>query len=154
RNVWGKIIKDSNPSFWLPIDFGGSIRDPLTGLNFFEDGRVYDPTIGQWLTPNWDAVGGDLENMIHLYRFSNNDPVNQSNLVRKFDGDFGYLPMANIESWLQTIGYRLDYIFGPKTKGSTDLRTDFIRSTPIVTSLSSETENLVSHFKHLSMVPT
>ena len=111
RDVWGKILKDSNPSFWLPIDFRGSIRDPLTGLNHFEDGRVYDASIAQWLTPSWDAFDKDLSNMIHLYRFENNDPVNPAHFVEKMDGSIGSLPMANIESWLQTLGYRLDFIF-------------------------------------------
>ncbi|KAI2810145.1 Teneurin-2 [Blomia tropicalis] len=42
RNVWGKVIKDSNPSFWLPTDYRASIPDPLTDLDHFPDGRVYE----------------------------------------------------------------------------------------------------------------
>lgn len=150
RDVWGKILKDSNPSFWLPIDFRGSIRDPLTGLNHFEDGRVYDASIAQWLTPSWDAFDKDLSNMIHLYRFENNDPVNPAHFVEKMDGSIGSLPMANIESWLQTLGYRLDFIFDEQIETK---RHSFMQSPPIITSLNSERKNLIEIFNHLSMIP-
>lgn len=152
RNVWGKIIKDSNPLFWLPVDFRGSIRDPLTGLNYFTDGRVYDPTIGQWLTPNWNAFGEDLQTMVHLYRFNRNDPINANNFVRDFDGNYGLLPMSNIDTWLEALGYRLDFIFGKKAKKS-EYQANFIQTSPIITSVSTEAEKLYSLFTHLSMVP-
>lgn len=152
RNVWGKVIKDSNPSFWLPIDFRGSIRDPLTGLNHFADGRVYDATIGQWLTPNWQAfINEDISDMVHLYRSFNNDPINPMHFVRNNDGDYGLLPMADMESWLKTLGYKLDYIFDAKERSS-QKRVNF-QSVPILTSLSEETRNLYSQFTRLSMIP-
>lgn len=155
RNVWGKILKDSNPSFWLPIDFHGSIRDPLTGLNHFEDGRVYDSSIAQWLTPNWDTFDHDLLDMAHLYRFRNNDPVNPVGFLRKFDGDLTKLPMANIESWLETLGFRFDYIFDqnihPKIDQSSKI--NLVHRSPILTLLNTETKNLVSIFNQLSMIP-
>ncbi len=153
RNVWGKVIKDSNPSFWLPIDFRGSIRDPLTGLNHFADGRVYDASIGQWLTPNWQAfINEDISDMVHLYRSFNNDPVNPTNFVRNLDGDYGLLPMADMESWLQTLGYRMDYIFDAKKEQPSHNRVNF-QTVPILTSLSEETRNLYAQFTHLSMIP-
>lgn len=156
RNVWGKVLKDSNPSFWLPVDFRGSIRDPLTGLNHFADGRVYDSSIGQWLTPNWNAFSEDIQNMVHLYRFFNNDPVNQPDFVRHFDGNYGMLPMADINSWLKTLGYKLDYIFGSdqqqQPQSVRNSQVDFQLS-PILTSLSEETRNLYAQFTHLSMIP-
>lgn len=152
RNVWGKVIKDSNPSFWLPIDFRGSIRDPISGLNYFTDGRVYDASICQWLTPNWQAfIGDDIQSMVHLYRAFNNDPFNMAQFVRKNDGDFAQLPMSDMNSWLETLGYRLDYIFGRKEKPSRN-QVNF-QSVPILTSLSEETRNLVSQFTALSMIP-
>lgn len=152
RNVWGKIIKDSNPSFWMPVDFRGSIRDPLTGLNYFSDGRVYDPSIGQWLTPNWETFGEDLQNMIHLYRFFNNDPVNGENFSQNFDGTNGVLPMADIDSWLEVLGYRLSFIFGKKLYPN-QYQAKFIEAAPIVTSVETETDKLYSLFTHLSLVP-
>lgn len=150
RDVWGKILKDSNPSFWLPIDFHGSIRDPLTGLNHFKDGRVYDSSIAQWLTPSWDAFDKDLEDMIHLYRFQNNDPVNPADFVKKMDGAIGSLPMSDIKSWLQTFGYRLDFIFDEQIE-TKDF--SFTQSSPVITSLNAERKNLIAIFNHLSMIP-
>ncbi|XP_075677439.1 teneurin transmembrane protein Ten-m isoform X1 [Dermatophagoides pteronyssinus] len=150
RDVWGKILKDSNPSFWLPIDFHGSIRDPLTGLNHFKDGRVYDSSIAQWLTPSWDAFDKDLEDMIHLYRFQNNDPVNPAHFVKKMDGAIGSLPMSDIKSWLQTFGYRLDFIFDEQIE-TKDF--SFTQSSPVITSLNAERKNLIAIFNHLSMIP-
>ena len=150
RDVWGKILKDSNPSFWLPIDFQGSIRDPLTGLNHFKDGRVYDSSIAQWLTPSWDAFDKDLEDMIHLYRFQNNDPVNPAHFVKKMDGAIGSLPMSDIKSWLQILGYRLDFIFDEQIE-TKDF--SFTQSSPVITSLNAERKNLIAIFNHLSMIP-
>lgn len=45
------------------------------------NGKVYDPLIGQWMTPSWENV---LERVatpthLHLYRFNGNDPINVGN---------------------------------------------------------------------------
>lgn len=42
------------------------------------NGKVYDPLIGQWMSPLWENV---LERVatptqMHLYRFNGNDPIN------------------------------------------------------------------------------
>lgn len=42
------------------------------------NGKVYDPLIGQWMSPLWENV---LERVptptqLHLYRFNGNDPIN------------------------------------------------------------------------------
>jgi len=39
---------------------------------------VYDPLIGQFLTPDWDKVLDGLKTpeKLHLYRLSGNDPIN------------------------------------------------------------------------------
>lgn len=42
------------------------------------NGKVYDPLIGQWMSPLWEDV---LERVatptqLHLYRFNGNDPIN------------------------------------------------------------------------------
>jgi hypothetical protein len=42
-------------------------------------GRVYDPLLGQWMTPAWDKVFDAQSKSpfdIFSYRFYNNDPVN------------------------------------------------------------------------------
>lgn len=40
--------------------------------------RVYDPLIGQFLTPDWETILDKLDapEKIHLYRLNGNDPIN------------------------------------------------------------------------------
>lgn len=42
------------------------------------NGKVYDPLIGQWMSPTWKDVLSRVTSPrhIHLYRFNGNDPVN------------------------------------------------------------------------------
>lgn len=41
-------------------------------------GKVYDPLIGQWMSPLWENVLDRVSNprQLHLYRFNGNDPIN------------------------------------------------------------------------------
>jgi len=41
-------------------------------------GGVYDPLIGQWMTPRWEGVLDRVNTPtnLHLYRFNGNDPIN------------------------------------------------------------------------------
>jgi len=64
------------------------------------NGKVYDPLIGQWMSPLWENV---LERVatptqMHLYRFNGNDPINMG-----IDRD---IPKDHIE-WLHKIGFHL-----------------------------------------------
>lgn len=42
------------------------------------NGKVYDPLIGQWMSPLWENVLDRLETPthLHLYRFNGNNPIN------------------------------------------------------------------------------
>ena len=44
--------------------------------------RVYDPLLGQWMTPDLDTAMLKLESPydVFAYRFRNNDPVNAEGL--------------------------------------------------------------------------
>ena len=88
RSPYGRVIRDSNPSMDLPIDFRGGLIDQYThlihmrGPNDNAEGRVYDTLLGQWMTPK--LFGGIInvnEGMrclfdVFSYRFMNNDPIN------------------------------------------------------------------------------
>ncbi|GIY23374.1 teneurin-a [Caerostris extrusa] len=50
RGPYGHVLFDSNPHFYLPIDFQAGILDPLTGMLHFGE-MIYDSLAGQWLTP-------------------------------------------------------------------------------------------------------
>lgn len=56
------------------------------------NGKVYDPLIGQWMTPSWENV---LERVatpthLHLYRFNGNDPINVGNNKERPRGRLNY----------------------------------------------------------------
>ena len=160
RTAWGKIIRDSNPTFWLPIDYHRSIRDPVLGVNIFNPSfntennehqsrsGVYDPSIGQWLTPNMDFNRAErLQDFMHLYRFENNDPINGPEVAR-FDGQDGYLPMASVQDWLSAFGYNSEFIFGSSSDSSSINEDE-----PIQSLLCAEEGSLWNEFTSLSIMP-
>ncbi|XP_072941823.1 teneurin-m isoform X2 [Epargyreus clarus] len=106
RSPFGKIVKDTNPGFYLPVDFHGGILDSNTNLVYL-DNRLYDPVVGQWMTPNWEhlATKLSLPTDIFIYRFKNNDPINKNQ-------DVPY--MTNLASWLTLYGYDLNKMMGAK----------------------------------------
>lgn len=106
RTPFGKIIKDTNPEFYLPIDFHGGLSDPGTKLIYMEN-RLYDPTVGQWMTPSWEhlATKMSLPTDVFIYRFHNNDPINRKEAVRY---------MTDLKSWLKLFGYNLAKMQGSK----------------------------------------
>ncbi|XP_052737903.1 teneurin-m isoform X4 [Bicyclus anynana] len=106
RSPFGKIVKDTNPGFYLPIDFQGGIFDYNTNLVHLEN-RLYDPVVGQWMTPSWEhlATKLSLPTDIFIYRFRNNDPINR-------DQNVPY--MTSLSSWLQLYGYDLEKMMGAK----------------------------------------
>ena len=77
RSPFGKLVQDTDPSVYIAIDFRGGILTPHTGLVHFAS-RVYDPSIGQWLTPEWESLALQLRKPqdVFIYRFRNNDPIN------------------------------------------------------------------------------
>jgi teneurin len=65
------------------------------------NGKVYDPLVGFWMTPNWENTFDRLETptKLHQYRFNGNDPVN-ANIERT--------PPASSVQWMNAIGYKLN----------------------------------------------
>nr|XP_050846417.1 teneurin-m isoform X5 [Vespula vulgaris] len=104
RTPFGKIIKDTNPDFYLPIDFHGGLFDPNTKLIYLNK-RLYDPTVGQWMTPAWEQMANELTTPtdIFIYRFRNNDPIN-------FKQNVEY--MTDLASWLKLYGYDISSMLG------------------------------------------
>lgn len=100
RSPFGHIVYDSNPYLYLPIDFCGGILDQVTTLVHMGDGRVYDPLIGQWMSPDWQRVAERIitPTRLHLYRFNGNDPINVGH-ERHYPEDFA--------AWMRTLGYNV-----------------------------------------------
>ncbi|CAG7727590.1 unnamed protein product [Allacma fusca] len=100
RSPYGHIVYDSDPYFYLPIDYCGGILDKVTLLIHTKSKRVYDPLIGQYLTPDWDSVVDKVQDpeTTHLYRLHKNDPINTKDSTLQFDH----------MSWLDHLGYKLE----------------------------------------------
>lgn len=106
RTPFGNIELDTNPDFYLPVDFHGGILDPNTKLIYINE-RLYDPEVGQWMTPAWEQLSTKLVTPtdVFIYRFHNNDPIN-SKMKNVY--------MTNIGDWLRMYGYDVDKMLGSK----------------------------------------
>ncbi|XP_076362879.1 teneurin transmembrane protein Ten-m isoform X2 [Tachypleus tridentatus] len=147
RTPFGKVLTDSNPEFFLAVDFHGGIRDPLTQLIHFGS-RVYDPLGAQWLTPSWEDIPSLLRKPynIHLYRFHNNDPINP---IPKQETHLNELP-----EWLTALGYDMSKILfktNPCIKNSGSLMLQ--QSLPVISGLSCTAEIVTDEFYRFSTVP-
>ena len=87
RTPFGRTMHDSNPNQEIPIDFHGGLLDKHTRLIHFGD-RVYDPVLGQWMTPDWERLGKDIHSPfdVFTYRFMNNNPTNRHQQLVRFKG--------------------------------------------------------------------
>ncbi|XP_023702268.1 teneurin-a isoform X2 [Cryptotermes secundus] len=100
RSPYGHIVYDSNPYLYLPVDFCGGLLDQVTSLVHMPSGKVYDPLIGQWMSPMWEGILDRVANPshLHLYRFNGNDPINVRHRPRH---------LTDHQSWLSLLGYNL-----------------------------------------------
>ena len=59
---------------------------------------MYDPLIGQFLTPNWEVVVERLETpeSTHLYRLNGNDPINMADATPRFGMQFELILKASL----------------------------------------------------------
>ncbi|XP_058456897.1 teneurin-m isoform X2 [Malaya genurostris] len=106
RTPFGKVVKDSNPDFFVPIDFHGGLLDPNTRLVYTEK-RLYDTSVGQWMTPSWEQLATEmrLHTDVFIYRFHNNDPINRKEPMNY---------MNDLKSWLRLFGYDVTKMQGSK----------------------------------------
>jgi len=98
RTPFGRTMHDSNPNVELPIDFHGGILEKHTRLIHFGD-RVYDPVLGQWMTPDWEGLGKDIQSPFEVfsYRFMNNNPVNRNQELVRYEGPKGWLELVGLD---------------------------------------------------------
>lgn len=106
RTPFGGLRKDSHPDLYIPIDFHGGILDPHTRLIYL-DKKWYDPSVGQWITPDWERLSSRLSypTDIFIYRFQNNDPISSSSAQ-----NINY--MTDLNSWLKLYGYDIGNMIG------------------------------------------
>ena len=75
---YGEVFDDTQPNMNIPIGFRGGINS-IHGTFIQIEGRVYEPAIAQWLSPDWMSLQNKMETPLDLfvYRFQNNNPVNR-----------------------------------------------------------------------------
>ncbi|ODN01413.1 Teneurin-m [Orchesella cincta] len=107
RTPFGRVVRDTNSEFYFPIDFHGGILDRHTGIVIMANGRPYDPTIGQWMVPNWLELPSHFKKPtdIFTYRFAQNDPITPRNKLAESR-------MTELSSWLLLYGYDLEKMMG------------------------------------------
>lgn len=98
RTPFGRTMHDSNPNIEIPIDFHGGILEKHTRLIHFGD-RVYDPVLGQWMTPDWERLGKDIHSPfdVFTYRFMNNNPMNIDQQLVRFEGPVGWMALVGLD---------------------------------------------------------
>ncbi|KAJ8911461.1 hypothetical protein NQ315_013565 [Exocentrus adspersus] len=152
RTPFGNIILDTNPDFYLPVDFHGGILDPNTKLIYINK-RLYDPAVGQWMTPNWEKLATKLTTPtdVFIYRFHNNDPINSKLSINY---------MTNLKSWLQMYGYDIDRMLGSQYISKLVYRPQAVVTAPqlapdfgIMSGLQCIIDKINEKFMDLSFVP-
>ncbi|XP_072394437.1 teneurin-m isoform X1 [Diabrotica undecimpunctata] len=152
RTPFGNIILDTNPDFYLPVDFHGGILDPNTKLIFISK-RLYDPVVGQWMTPDWErlAIKLSIPTDVFIYRFHNNDPINS-----KMSLDY----MTSFNSWLKLYGYDIEKMLGSRYVNQLIYRPKAVVTAPqlapdfgIMSGLQCIVDKINEKFMDLSFVP-
>ncbi|XP_076273630.1 teneurin transmembrane protein Ten-m isoform X3 [Rhynchophorus ferrugineus] len=152
RTPFGNIILDSNPDFYLPVDFHGGIYDPNTKLVYINK-RFYDPVVGQWVTPSWEKLASKLTTPtdIFIYRFLNNDPIN-AKLTTNY--------MTDLRSWLELYGYDISKMLGSEYIGKMIYKPQATVTSPqlapdfgIMSGLQCIVDKINERFTDISFVP-
>ncbi|XP_074039433.1 teneurin transmembrane protein Ten-m isoform X2 [Leptinotarsa decemlineata] len=152
RTPFGNIQLDTNPDFYLPVDFHGGILDPNTKLVYLNK-RLYDPIVGQWMTPAWENLATKLTTPtdVFIYRFHNNDPINSKLSINY---------MTNLNSWLKMYGYDMEKMLGSQYIGKMIYRPKALVTAPqlapdfgIMSGLQCIADKINEKFMDLSFVP-
>ena len=100
---FGEVMEDSQPSMNIPIGYRGGLASVHSTLLHMPEGRIYDPSITQWLQPDWKSLMSPLQTpfQLSLYRFQNNNPLST--------GAQAY--MTSMLDWASLYGYDMTQVF-------------------------------------------
>ncbi|XP_071034791.1 teneurin-m isoform X6 [Parasteatoda tepidariorum] len=146
RTPFGRMLSDNNPDFYLPIDFQGGIRDPLTNLIHY-GGRVYDPLGAQWLVPDLGSMRNLLQEPynLHLHRFHRNDPINPFQEKNH---------LTDLKDWLSVVGFNTNDIMPSYYPEETCNDFSNIQEcSPAISGISCAINSQAMEFYKLSTVP-
>ncbi|CAB3368884.1 Hypothetical predicted protein [Cloeon dipterum] len=152
RTPFGKVIKDTKPDLYLPVDFHGGILDPSTGLVYIRR-RLYDPVVSQWMTPAWEDLANKLTTPtdVFIYRFNNNDPINSGAPINY---------MADLASWLTLYGYDVSQMMGSSYSSRSVYRPSAMVTSSqlmpqfgVISGLQCIAEKINEQFQELGFIP-
>ncbi|KAF4528732.1 hypothetical protein B566_EDAN008998 [Ephemera danica] len=172
RTPFGKVTKDTNPAFHIPVDFNGGLLDPHTGLVYLNR-RLYDPVIGQWMIPAWEELANKLTTPtdVFIYRFNNNDPINKAGPVKYMTGKKCHetdsysctnelFLTADLPSWLNLYGYDVSNMMGSSyTSRSVYMPKSSVTSSQlspqfgVISGLQCIAEKISEQFRELGFIP-
>ena len=100
---FGEVYDDTQPGMHIPIGYRGGISS-IHGQFLHLNGRIYETSIKQWLTPNWKSLQEDVmtPQQLFLYRFMNNNPM----LISQ---DQAY--MTSMLDWAKLYGFDMKQVF-------------------------------------------
>ena len=144
---FGEVFDDSQPSVKIPIGFHGGISS-VHGTFVHIQGRVYEPAICQWISPDWMSLQNKVESPsdLFIYRFQNNNPVNKASV---------HLYMTSMLDWAKLYGFDMSKVFHSSQEEGlyqTPLMDHRVRASSLLPhhSVISELDTLVdSALKHL-----
>ncbi|XP_035215579.1 teneurin-m-like isoform X2 [Stegodyphus dumicola] len=146
RTPFGRMLSDNNPDFYLPVDFQGGIRDPLTNLIHY-GGRVYDPLATQWLVPDLNVIQHKLKApySLHLHRFHGNDPINPYQEINH---------LTDLEDWLSVVGFDTNSILSSLCPLERCSKFSYLyESPPAISGIACAVNALSTEFHRFSTVP-
>ena len=96
---FGALLDETNEDVKIPIGYHGGIDLDEAGVILIK-GQPYDTLLGQWMVPDFKSIldvphKKDVSS-IHLYRFMNNDPLNNAE---------NHGPMTSLNEWLSFFDY-------------------------------------------------
>ena len=104
---FGEKFDDSQPNMHLPLGYRGGIAS-IHGTFLHLQGRVYEPTIKQWLSPDWKSLQTNVQSPleIFIYRFMANNPLAASQQTY----------MTNMLDWARLYGFDMESLHHATTR--------------------------------------
>ena len=165
---FGEILLDSQPGLRLPVGWSSGLAiSQQHGATFlaFSHGRLYEPSLAQWLTPDWRSLLLDKQPLIsphhqlYIYRYNQNSPLRAHNSGPTAPR------MTSLKEWASLFGYDVGRIFqaldSPTSCSSTG-QLPAVRlgsggpvalpSRPVLSELDSLVETAIAGLRQLSFV--
>ena len=104
---FGEKFDDSQPNMHIPIGYRGGIAS-IHGTFIHLEGRIYEPTITQWLSPDWRSLQDNVQSPLDLfiYRFMSNSPMTASDRTSY---------MTSMLDWARLYGFDMSLVHHAST---------------------------------------